>query len=746
MDPAATLSAGAPLGPWRVASVLGQGATGTVYAALRDDGARAAVKVLRAGAADDPVAHVRFLREVSLVRNVVHPALVRVIDAGSLDDGRPWFAMPLLRGETLAASLARDGARAPADAWATLRPVAEALAALHAAGVVHRDVKPDNVFLAQGEDGRVQPTLLDLGLARPEAVPHGAAGPRTATGSMTGTPAYMPPEQWWGEGVGPASDQYALGVTAWELLTGARPFPQRALDALMRAHLDDPPPATALPSPVAAWLARCLAKSPAGRFPSMEALIEAGDEAFGARPRKARRAPWLGAAAVATSLVAAGYQGEHSPREWMRLGGWAAWPTVAFALTGAVAFARRPERVHGFAAAALLAGAAGTWSGFGAIERGLPRAPATAQFEIFHLGVSEANANRYLAAGVALALGAATLLAGRATSPRDASLHRATAWGSVAMAALAVGLGAPSAAFPCLALALVGAARPDDVARAAQGLVLVALGAAVGVTRVESRASVAWDEAPDRASRVRELLAAQGEQRAVLALGAVALAVAAAGLWRARGRRGVPRGRAALACVALWGALEAGHEARVALRRRSLYAALAPQFALFARLDPPAGEGLPAPSAAPSLRVARDVIAVDDQRVGLHAALDAPVGTNALALDLSHRLAREGPAEGRAQLSLMADARAPGAVVGRALAVAWGVGVRRAEVLFTRGRSPGALPPGAPEEAAWVLPRDFVALPVALGADGTAVDDAPFGEQAARWARAGGRVTLAVGR
>jgi len=745
MDPSATLPTDARIGPWRVVAALAQGSTGTVYAAADAHGARAAVKVLRAARADDPVAHARFVREVALVRGLDHPSLVRVVDAGELPDGRPWFAMPLLRGETLAAAIARDGARAPGDAWAVLRPIADALRALHAVGVVHRDVKPENVLLAAGADGVVRPTLLDLGLARPVTASSAAL---TATGSMTGTPAYMPPEQWWGEGVGPASDQYALGVTAWELLTGSLPFPQRALDALMRAHREEIPTAAGLPAAATAWLARCLAKSPAARFPSMDALIEAGDAAFGAYAPTVAWAPWAAGAGVLASLVACGYQGEHSPREWMHLAGWASWPTVALGVAGAAAFALRPGRrdvVNGLAAAALLSGAAGTWSGFGAIERGLPRAPVTAQFEIFHLGVSEANANRYLAAGLALALGAATLLAGRAPRATDASLHRAVAWGGLATAAVVTAIGAPSAAFPCEALALAGAARVEGVARGAQGVALVLLGAAVGATRVESRASVVWAEAPDRASRVRELLAAQGERGATLALAAAALAVAVGMLWRARRGPSSRGGRAALACVALWGVLEAGHEARVALRRRALYGALAPQFAVLARLDPPVRAGLPTPSAAPSLRVARDVIAIDDQRVGLHSALDAEVGRGALALDLSHRLAREGAsADGGAQLSVMADAQVGGAVVRRALAVAWGVGVRRAEVLFTRGSAPGTLPPGAPEEAAWVLPRDFVALPVTLGAEGVAIDDGRrFGEQAARWARG---VTLAVGR
>jgi tRNA A-37 threonylcarbamoyl transferase component Bud32 len=746
MDPSATLPVGASLGRWRIDAVVGQGATGTVFAATDATGERAAVKVLRAHTADDPVARARFLREVTLVRGITHPALARVLDVGALDDGRPWFAMPLLRGETLAAAIARDAPLAPPTAWGVIRPVAEALAALHAAGVVHRDVKPDNVFLAGSSAEAPRPILLDLGLARPHAAEGSAV---TAVGAMTGTPAFMPPEQWWGEGVGPASDQYALGVTAWLALTGSLPFADRSLDALMRAHLDEPPPTAALPPPVAAWLARCLAKSPGGRFPSMAALIAAGDLAFDRRPRERPLAPRLGAAAVAASLVAFGYQGSHSPPAWMHLSGWAAWPVTLAGIAGIVLATwspPRPSRAHALACAALLVGAVGGETGFIAVERGLPRAVVTQQFELFHLGVSEANANRFLAAGMALAVGAATLFADRPAVTGERSLRRAIVGGSVTLAALAAVLGAPSAALPCLALALVAVARVDDRARAVQGLVLVALAAVVALTRVESRASVVWSEAPDRAARVSEIVAAQGELRGTLALSLTALAAAAGLAWRLRARPGARGQRIALGCVVLWGALEAGHEARVARRRRSLHADLAPQFALFARLDPPPGEGLPPPSPAPSLRIARDVLAIDDQRVGLHSALDTPLGTNTLALDLSHRLARDSATADRVQLSLLIDARAPGDVVRRALAVAWGVGVRRAELLFTRGRSPGALAPDAPEEAAWVLPRDFVALPVTLAPQGLAVTDERFDAQSARWMRAAHPVALAVGR
>jgi hypothetical protein len=260
-----------------------------------------------------------------------------------------------------------------------------------------------------------------------------------------------------------------------------------------------------------------------------------------------------------------------------------------------------------------------------------------------------------------------------------------------------------------------------------------------------------WTTNATRATRATQVIAASVERTSTMTLWLVCIAVtvgfAAARIARAhRGRRfTLPRGSTAvlvLLCAASAIADTVLH-ARLWAQRDSLWAELAPQFAVFARLDPPTGDALPQPGVAPSLRLARDVIAIDSERVGLLASLDSPEGSAALAYDLGHRLAREttAPREVDPQLLIIADRAVAWRSLSRALAVAFGVGVRRADVLLTRGPAP-RLTASAPPEAAYALPRDFVAVRIELSSvDGlTFANDARF-EAVARdlVARAEGR-------
>src|SRR5688500_10823932 len=272
---------------------------GDVYAARHPlIGKRAAIKVIKRHLAASPEAVERFLREARAVNQVEHGNVVDVFAVGRLDDGRLYLVMDLLDGEALAARLKRG--RVPVDeALGILEAIAAALDAAHARGVVHRDLKPDNVFLAK--DGGV--FVLDFGIAKLLAT-DGAPGPGTLTdrGTWLGTPAYMAPEQWGADGAGPASDRYALGVIGFELLAGRPPFEAATLPQMMEKHFraDVPSLATgalALPVAVDAVLARAMAKDPDARFASARAFVGALREALGttAGPRVAasptRRGP-----------------------------------------------------------------------------------------------------------------------------------------------------------------------------------------------------------------------------------------------------------------------------------------------------------------------------------------------------------------------------------------------------------------------------------------------------------------------
>jgi serine/threonine-protein kinase len=285
------LSGGALLGRFRVVSELGRGGMGVVYRAhdveLRRD---VALKVLPADFAAAPDRRARFLREARAGAALAHPNVVVVHEIGEAE-GRIFVAMELVEGESLRARLAR-GRLPPGEALAVARGIARAMAHAHAQRLVHRDLKPDNVMLAEG--GAVK--VLDFGIAKELDVdPLGAtAGPESLTGGgILGTPAYMSPEQATGRPVGPASDVFSFGVVLYELLTGLRPFDEDNVGALIVAITRDAPrpldeAAPGLVPALAALVMRCLEKDPAARFASGAELVAALD-AVPAEP--AERAP-----------------------------------------------------------------------------------------------------------------------------------------------------------------------------------------------------------------------------------------------------------------------------------------------------------------------------------------------------------------------------------------------------------------------------------------------------------------------
>jgi tetratricopeptide (TPR) repeat protein len=250
---------------------LGRGGMGVVYLA-RDVrlGRLVALKVLNDDLADEPAAVERFLREARLASSLNHPHVCSVYALGERD-GRPFLVLELIKGRTLRAFAAERPSLA--ERLRVASQVAEALAAAHRAGLVHRDVKPSNVMVDQ--DGRAK--VLDFGLARPVAAD--PAGEVTRPGTVLGTLRYMAPEQARAEPVGPPADVFALGIVAYELLTGRHPFPGASdLESLAAAQSREPAPAGEVNPEVgpdlAALLSRLLEKTPARRPTAAEAARE----------------------------------------------------------------------------------------------------------------------------------------------------------------------------------------------------------------------------------------------------------------------------------------------------------------------------------------------------------------------------------------------------------------------------------------------------------------------------------------
>ena len=273
------LAPGTPVGEYVVEHYLGAGAMGEVYAGSQPViGKKVAIKVLKRALSSTADGAERFKREARAAGQVAHPNVVDVFSFGRLDDGRLFLVMDLVEGRSLRKAITA-GPLAQESALAVLDKVADALDAAHAKGVVHRDLKPDNVML--GSDDRAV-HVLDFGLAKLLS-PAGVAPASMLTGQGTwlGTPGYMAPEQWSADGAGPASDRYALGVMAFELLSGSLPFEAKNLPQMMEQHFRAKVPAlssrgaTPAASVFDPVLTRAMAKDPDVRFPSAKAMVDA---------------------------------------------------------------------------------------------------------------------------------------------------------------------------------------------------------------------------------------------------------------------------------------------------------------------------------------------------------------------------------------------------------------------------------------------------------------------------------------
>ncbi len=267
------LEPGAKAGPWVVERELGRGGMGAVYGVVHEEiGKRAALKVMHRRLVSGTSAE-RILLEAKVVNQVGHPNIVDIFETGTLDDGRPYIVMERLDGMPLSFR-ADEGKILPDQVIGILLQVCDALIAAHAANIVHRDLKLDNVFLIDNPDDPSTPRvkLLDWGIAKviSNDVRH------TIEGQLVGTPQYLAPEQARGASVSPQTDVYSLGVMAYELFLEQLPFEAETTAEIMAMHLRcTPPPPSELwpdiPPGLENLLLAMLAKNPEAR-PTMLAV------------------------------------------------------------------------------------------------------------------------------------------------------------------------------------------------------------------------------------------------------------------------------------------------------------------------------------------------------------------------------------------------------------------------------------------------------------------------------------------
>jgi serine/threonine protein kinase len=276
----AHLAKGTDVGGYHIDGELGSGGMGVVYAATHPlIGKRAAIKVLRPDLSNNPAAVERFVMEARAVNQIGHPNIVDIFAFGQLPDGRRYYVMDLLSGESLRRRLKRGGPLHVSEAASVIDEVTSALIAAHDKGIIHRDLKPDNVFMVTVPGRWPEVRLLDWGLLKLSSTQNAVSSGRykTLAGSMMGTPVYMSPEQARAsDSVDSRTDIYSLGVMAYEILSGVVPFSRgTSIDTLL-AHQDEPVPPLAakcpgLPEELVQLIEAMLTKDPDGR-PTLAAV------------------------------------------------------------------------------------------------------------------------------------------------------------------------------------------------------------------------------------------------------------------------------------------------------------------------------------------------------------------------------------------------------------------------------------------------------------------------------------------
>jgi serine/threonine-protein kinase len=271
-------------GKYRIERVIGRGGMGVVLAGVHEwTGRPVAVKILAPDLSGEPSIVKRFLQEAKAAARMKHPNVVDVLDMGADEDESVYLVLELLEGESLGALVERSTKLDPKRALELTLPIVDALARAHELGIVHRDIKPDNVFLSVDAHGRVVPKLLDFGIAKVRD----AGGRGTTTGSILGTPYYMSPEQVRGAAeLGPASDVWSMGVLLYEVLSGELPFWAETGTGVLASILTTEARKLAerapdLPPAIAETVDRAMAREVAERFGDAgalaRALVEAAD-------------------------------------------------------------------------------------------------------------------------------------------------------------------------------------------------------------------------------------------------------------------------------------------------------------------------------------------------------------------------------------------------------------------------------------------------------------------------------------
>ena len=292
------------LGPYRLESVAGEGGMGRVFCSTHTKlDKRVAIKILRRRYSRRPESIARFFQEARAVNVIRHPNIVEITDfLEGPTGGDSYYIMEWLEGSTLAERLRRDKTLSVDLVVHVGRQMAAALAEVHKAGFVHRDLKPDNIFLITVE-GRTDAKILDFGVAMLQ-------GP--TDGAVAGTPAYFSPEGAAGRALDGRSDIYSLGVMLYELLSGAPPFQASSLSEYVMKHMTAQPRPLAemvakpLPPSLVHTIEKCLAKNPEDRFESMAALEAALASLVGeGPPHPARGMPWAWIALGALLMLVA---------------------------------------------------------------------------------------------------------------------------------------------------------------------------------------------------------------------------------------------------------------------------------------------------------------------------------------------------------------------------------------------------------------------------------------------------------
>jgi Protein kinase domain len=321
------LRPGTMIGEYRVEGKLGEGGMATVFSATHPlIGKKVAIKVISRRLCSDLHAVERFIGEARSVNQIGHPNLVDIFAFGVLPDGRAYLVMEWLQGETLADRLARERLPVP-RALELLLQIVDALEAAHEKGVIHRDLKPHNIFVLERRSGpneRARVKLLDFGIAK--LADSDVSVPKTRSGVAMGTAGYMSPEQARGKNVDHRTDIYALGCVAYEMLLGRLPFVADTAIDILAMHLAAAPPAPrtiwpSVPAGLERVLMQTLSKEPDGRptLQQVRAVIDAAARSVaptmgvpaGPRPRPERAGGWvrwlLGASIGAVTLAAGLY-------------------------------------------------------------------------------------------------------------------------------------------------------------------------------------------------------------------------------------------------------------------------------------------------------------------------------------------------------------------------------------------------------------------------------------------------------